>query len=133
ADYAAEHRCLMEHFPGLQICFTGHTHEQIVSEILPSGEFRLRSGDVISLASGSFFFINPGSVGEPRESDKRAAFLIHDSERSCVELHRVGYDRSRVLRENARRGLADPESVSIVTRVRGLVRLAASIMTPRDA
>jgi predicted phosphodiesterase len=36
--------------------------------------------------------INPGSVGQPRDHDWRAAFAVYDSERCVVEYRRVAYD-----------------------------------------
>jgi predicted phosphodiesterase len=129
-DFGTEYQKLAARFPGLRICFTGHTHEQQVTEITPSGGVRAHTGHEVHLEPGSFFFVNPGSVGEPRGEDKRAAFAIYDAERSTVAFKRLAYDRSRVLRENARRGLGLTEPRSIVNRVRGLVRLAASIMVP---
>ena len=37
-------------------------------------------------------FVNPGSVGQPRDGDPRAAFAIWDYERARVEFYRVEYD-----------------------------------------
>jgi diadenosine tetraphosphatase ApaH/serine/threonine PP2A family protein phosphatase len=37
--------------------------------------------------------INPGAVGQPRDSDSRAAYAIYDSDRMSVSFHRVAYDR----------------------------------------
>lgn len=38
------------------------------------------------------FLINPGSVGQPRDCDWRAAFVIYDSEARTIAFHRVPYD-----------------------------------------
>src|SRR6476646_1933366 len=37
------------------------------------------------------FLVNPGSVGQPRDSDPRASFLIWDQERARLEFYRVEY------------------------------------------
>jgi diadenosine tetraphosphatase ApaH/serine/threonine PP2A family protein phosphatase len=37
------------------------------------------------------YLINPGSVGQPRDGDWRAAFAVWDVDRRFVELHRVEY------------------------------------------
>ncbi len=52
--------------------FSGHTHVQIVAEI------------------GEKTYCNPGSVGQPRDGDPRAAFAILDGDQ--IILHRVEYD-----------------------------------------
>ena len=36
--------------------------------------------------------INPGSVGQPRDRDPRAAFCIYDSDENTLEFCRVAYD-----------------------------------------
>jgi predicted phosphodiesterase len=130
-DFKLEQRRLAVRFPRVRICFTGHTHEQQVVEISPSGSVLLHREGSVHLATGGFFFVNPGSVGEPRGHDPRAAFAIYDREAARVVFRRVIYDRSRVLRENARKRLHPAEPVSVATRVRGLVRFAASLVTAR--
>ena len=37
------------------------------------------------------YLINPGSVGQPRDGDARAAFAIVDTEKKLVTLYRVTY------------------------------------------
>ena len=118
-EFVAEHRFLNRQFPRLRICFTGHTHEQAAMEITKQGGVRRDVSD-ISLDPESFYFVNPGSVGEPRSNDHRAAFAIYDARAGTITFHRVEYDRSRVLEENVRRGLSHRES-----RIRSL---AARVM-----
>jgi diadenosine tetraphosphatase ApaH/serine/threonine PP2A family protein phosphatase len=48
-------------------------------------------GAVLSLESGTWL-LNPGSVGQPRDGDPRAAWLELDTEQWMVRYHRVPYD-----------------------------------------
>ncbi|MGC1165068.1 MAG: metallophosphoesterase family protein [Solirubrobacterales bacterium] len=48
-------------------------------------------GAVLALESGDWL-LNPGSVGQPRDSDPRAAWLELDTEHSTARYHRVYYD-----------------------------------------
>jgi len=48
-------------------------------------------GAVLRLASGDWL-LNPGSVGQPRDSDPRAAWLELDTEEWTARYHRVPYD-----------------------------------------
>jgi diadenosine tetraphosphatase ApaH/serine/threonine PP2A family protein phosphatase len=48
-------------------------------------------GALLSLASGSWL-INPGSVGQPRDGDSRAAWLELDTEDCTARFHRTSYD-----------------------------------------
>jgi len=77
--------------PPLRLVFFGHTHHQIA--------FRCR-GRSISVVPGPRFeiepdaryLVNPGSVGQPRDRDSRASFLVYDDEARAVEYVRVPYD-----------------------------------------
>jgi len=57
------------------------------------------------------FFINPGSVGQPRDDDPRAAFGVLDTDTNTFELLRVAYPveeaAKRVLDARLPRFLAD--------------------------
>jgi len=55
-------------------------------------------------------YINPGSVGQPRDGDPRSSFAILDTESKKVEFHRVGYDIDETAEHNRRAGL--PEYLS---------------------
>jgi diadenosine tetraphosphatase ApaH/serine/threonine PP2A family protein phosphatase len=48
-------------------------------------------GALLDLADGSWL-INPGSVGQPRDGDARAAWLELDCDDSTARFHRVPYD-----------------------------------------
>jgi predicted phosphodiesterase len=90
--------------PQLEICCTGHTHRPGAVEIDGDGVVR-HIGAALHLTPGAFWFVNPGSVGQPRDSDPRAAYAVLDCESREVAFHRVAYDDARVSVDNARRGL----------------------------
>ena len=48
-------------------------------------------GDLLDLAEGEWL-LNPGSVGQPRDGDPRAAWLELDTEDGTARYHRVRYD-----------------------------------------
>jgi diadenosine tetraphosphatase ApaH/serine/threonine PP2A family protein phosphatase len=83
-----------------RIAFFGHTHVQ--GGFASSGKefFDLRpdlgGGDEpeegeLPLRAGARYLLNPGSVGQPRDGDWRAAFALYDSARSLLVWHRVPY------------------------------------------
>ncbi len=43
--------------------------------------------------------MNPGSVGQPRDSDTKASYAVLDAENHSVELNRVEYDINSVIEE----------------------------------
>jgi diadenosine tetraphosphatase ApaH/serine/threonine PP2A family protein phosphatase len=52
--------------------------------------------------------LNPGSVGQPRDGDPRAAYLLVDLAERRAEFRRVSYDVARTQSEMAEAGLPGP-------------------------
>lgn len=46
---------------------------------------------------GKKLLVNPGSVGQPRDGDSRAAYAVYDVEKKEVAFHRVAYDVERLV------------------------------------
>jgi predicted phosphodiesterase len=89
----------------LRVCFTGHTHAPGVVEISPCGSVVTRKAARLRLRDGSFYFVNPGTVGAPRGLDHRASYAIYDRDAATVAFRRVAYDKSEVVRANTTHGL----------------------------
>jgi predicted phosphodiesterase len=85
------------------VCFFGHTHVPMAF-IRDDGVRRLNF-DHISIESGKKYFINVGSVGQPRDGDWRAAYCIYDADKNVVELHRVKYDLQAAQNKIIKAGL----------------------------
>ena len=54
------------------------------------------------------YLINPGSVGQPRDGDWRAAFAIFDSEKRAVEYFRTPYNMTKTQLKMHQAGLPEP-------------------------
>lgn len=76
-----------------QICFFGHTHVPLVFERDESGNVSQGRYELIDVKPGKKYFINIGSVGQPRDGDSRAAYAIYDTDAKTIELRRLKYDR----------------------------------------
>ncbi|MBA2754855.1 MAG: metallophosphoesterase family protein [Chloroflexia bacterium] len=91
-------------------CFIGHTHVAMFAALRPGASHaelgQLRDGDVLEL-SGARFLINPGSVGQPRDRDPRAAFSILDTVARTLTARRVEYDIAKTQRQMALANLPD--------------------------
>ncbi|PYJ23734.1 MAG: metallophosphoesterase [Verrucomicrobia bacterium] len=85
------------------VCFFGHTHVPMVF-IRDQGVRRERI-EHIRIEPARKYFINAGSVGQPRDGNWRAAYCIYDVENNLVELLRVKYDLATVQRKIAEAGL----------------------------
>jgi diadenosine tetraphosphatase ApaH/serine/threonine PP2A family protein phosphatase len=57
--------------------------------------------------------LNPGSVGQPRDRDPRAAYAIYDSEAQTWEPRRVAYDVAAVQRRIRQMSLPEKHAVRI--------------------
>jgi diadenosine tetraphosphatase ApaH/serine/threonine PP2A family protein phosphatase len=93
------------------IALIGHSHVSLFF-MRPApegdgGQIRgAQSGDdtLLDLAAGRWL-INPGSVGQPRDGDPRAAWLELDTGEQSARFHRVGYDIDRAAASIASAGL----------------------------
>jgi len=72
------------------VCFFGHTHVPLAFE--KSETIRYGLYTKLRVGIGKKYFINVGSVGQPRDGDSRAAYVIYDMEQNVIELRRVNYD-----------------------------------------
>jgi predicted phosphodiesterase len=80
----------------LPLCFFGHTHVAMSAGM--DGQRRLEMAApqghpefFVPLISTTRYLINPGSVGQPRDGDSRAAYAIADLDGQMVTLYRVAY------------------------------------------
>lgn len=98
------------------ICFFGHTHvpvayvrrgsELTVTHPLPGGP----ETTVINVDKTRRYLINPGSVGQPRDTDPRASYATYDSKKPRVEIRRVPYRIDLAQQRITEAGL--PESLA---------------------
>jgi len=101
--------CEMEYCPG-PVCIVGHSHVPMVVERLPGKPVRHVRQDEFTLRPGATYFINAGSVGQPRDGDPRACGLLYDSDGPSMTRYRVTYDIAAVQDKMHSAGL--PESLA---------------------
>jgi diadenosine tetraphosphatase ApaH/serine/threonine PP2A family protein phosphatase len=73
------------------LCFVGHTHIPALYSFR-KGERGIVEGEPIVLDPADRFIVNPGSVGQPRDGDPRAACCIFDTDSGTITFHRCEYD-----------------------------------------
>jgi predicted phosphodiesterase len=88
------------------VSFFGHTHLQGGFFIHRNGVKRLTK-DKIDLEDTAAYLINPGSVGQPRDGDPRAAYAIYDTSERTVHLRRAEYDTELTARKIIEAGLPE--------------------------
>lgn len=92
-------------YQNTQVCFFGHTHVP-VAFIRDTG---VRGGTYskFRVESGKKYFVNVGSVGQPRDGDPRAAYVIYDLPQQTIELRRLDYDIATAQRKIRAAGLPE--------------------------
>lgn len=73
------------------VCFFGHTHIPIAfikDSVVRGGTFSR-----FKIESGKQYFINAGSVGQPRDNNPKAAYVSYDLDTQVIELRRLDYPR----------------------------------------
>jgi diadenosine tetraphosphatase ApaH/serine/threonine PP2A family protein phosphatase len=90
------------------MAFCGHTHVPLAGwwDGVAFGESRL-DRPFHWPAAARAVLINPGSVGQPRDGDPRAAFAVVDLEARSCQVRRVAYDVERTCAALRQAGLPD--------------------------
>jgi putative phosphoesterase len=85
---------LGKRYQGIHVCFFGHTHVQKLWICDQRGKVfsPANSARSVSLDPELMYLINPGSVGQPRQGDNQARYLVLDSDMSLVHFRAVSYD-----------------------------------------
>lgn len=73
-----------------QVCFHGHTHVPRI--YVKSDKVREVPAESVEIEANSKYFINVGSVGQPRDGDPRSCYAIYDHENKIVVFRRIEYD-----------------------------------------
>ena len=94
------------------VCLFGHTHYPAVfaslNGTIESARMATSVEPELMLHTGLKYLINPGSVGQPRDGDPRAAYAIVDVPAGRVDLIRLSYDVHTAQEKIRRAGLPDP-------------------------
>jgi predicted phosphodiesterase len=97
-------QALRSQFPGIRLCFFGHTHIRAAYRCDGASASRI-SGDRIVLPDDASCLVNPGSVGWSRDMPGLAHYCTYDAVGGVVTFHKVAYDRDSFERKLAAAGL----------------------------
>ncbi|HET6830139.1 MAG TPA: metallophosphoesterase family protein [Solirubrobacterales bacterium] len=95
-----------------RVSFVGHSHVALFFSAADGNDdgeahgWQAGAGTRLEIGDGRWL-INPGSVGQPRDGDPRAAWLELDTESWEATYHRVGYDIERAARSIEAAGLPE--------------------------
>jgi predicted phosphodiesterase len=92
---------------GAALTFFGHTHLQGGFLLGRSGVKHVVPNGTIEIEPDYHFLINPGSIGQPRDGDWRAAYALYSPVEHVVEFCRVAYDVDRAAAKIRAAGLPE--------------------------
>ena len=86
------------------LCFVGHSH---VAESYSSDGSMVEhtTKPIVEIDSSRKYVVNAGSVGQPRDGDRRASYVIYDDERKTIEMKRAEYDIEKAQGKILKAGL----------------------------
>ena len=85
------------------VCFFGHTH--VPMAFIRDDGVQRQQIDKLQIDPGKKYFINVGSVGQPRDGDWHSAYCIYDTDSNVVEQRRVKYDLATAQKKIIEAGL----------------------------
>ncbi len=92
------------------LCLVGHSHLPGAFVLRRDGRVGARMlppGEAVRLSRTSRYIINVGSVGQPRDGDPRASYLLLDTDARAATLRRVDYPIAATQAKMAARGLPE--------------------------
>ena len=85
------------------VCFFGHTHVPVA--FIRDSMVRGGTYSKFKVEPGRKYFVNVGSVGQPRDLNPKAAYVIYDLDEQTIELRRLDYDIPKAQQKILEAGL----------------------------
>jgi predicted phosphodiesterase len=77
-------------YQNTNVCFFGHTHVPLA--FIRDSVVRGGTYSKFKVEPGKKYFVNVGSVGQPRDNNPKAGYVIYDMNEMTIELRRLDYD-----------------------------------------
>jgi len=87
------------------VCFFGHTHVPVAfmrDTVVRGGTY-----SKFKVEPGKKYFVNVGAVGQPRDNNPKAAYVVYDVDEGTIELRRLDYDIATAQRKILEAGLPE--------------------------
>jgi diadenosine tetraphosphatase ApaH/serine/threonine PP2A family protein phosphatase len=85
------------------VCFFGHTHMPVA--FIRDSVVRGGTYSKFKVEHGRKYFLNVSAVGQPRDGNPKAGYVIYDMEESSIELRRLDYDIAKAQKKILDAGL----------------------------
>jgi len=97
-----------------RICFVGHTHDLEIVTYDGFGVMRRALGQgITTLDSNHHYIINVGSVGQPRDGNNKAKYVIWNQDADAVELRFIAYDIALTVAKIKNAGLPEQHAARL--------------------
>ncbi|MBA4149903.1 MAG: metallophosphoesterase family protein [Verrucomicrobia bacterium] len=77
-------------YQNTSVCFFGHTHVPVA--FIRDSVVRGGTYSKFKVEPGRKYFVNVGSIGQPRDGNPKAAYVVYDMTDGTIELRRLDYD-----------------------------------------
>jgi predicted phosphodiesterase len=77
-------------YQNTSVCFFGHTHVPVA--FIRDSMVRGGSYSKFKVEPGKKYFVNVGAIGQPRDGNPKAAYVVYDMDEGTIELRRLEYD-----------------------------------------
>jgi len=92
-------------YQNTQLCFFGHTHVPVA--FMRDTAVRGGTYSKFRIDPAKKYFINVGAVGQPRDNNPKAAYVIYDMDAQTIELRRLDYDIAAAQQKILEAGLPE--------------------------
>jgi diadenosine tetraphosphatase ApaH/serine/threonine PP2A family protein phosphatase len=90
-------------YQNTSVCFFGHTHVPVAfvrDSVVRGGTY-----SKFKTEPGKKYFVNVGSVGQPRDGNPKASYVVYDLDEGSIEIRRLDYDIGTTQRKILEAGL----------------------------
>ena len=77
-------------YQNTSVCFFGHTHVPVA--FIRDSVVRGGTYSKFKVEPGRKYFVNVGSIGQPRDGDPKAKYVVYDMDEGSIELRKLDYD-----------------------------------------
>ena len=92
-------------YQNTSVCFFGHTHVPVA--FMKDSMVRGGTYSKFNLEPGKKYFVNVGAVGQPRDNNPKAAYVLYDTNEATIELRRLDYDIAAAQKKILAAGLPE--------------------------
>jgi predicted phosphodiesterase len=92
-------------YQNTSVCFFGHTHVPVA--FVKDSVVRGGTYSKFKTEPGKKYFVNVGAVGQPRDNNPKAAYVIYDTTEGTIEIRRLEYDIAAAQKKILAAGLPE--------------------------